>query len=138
MYTTLSEPFANFATTVTELVPDVPAKVPLAPGLVPSVPLFSPFTETVSAVTSPAMQVLAMTSRWIEEGCTFCPLTAMVQDGGWGAVGATKSVDEMEAGAGILIGCNEGFRRKTPAMMITRMIIPPMMIQGRRDLFAIR
>jgi hypothetical protein len=28
----LSAPFANFAITVTELMPEVPAKVPLAPG----------------------------------------------------------------------------------------------------------
>jgi len=60
-YTTLSAPFANFATTVTKLVPDVPAKVPLAPGLVTSVPFCAPLTETVSSVISPTMQVLAIT-----------------------------------------------------------------------------
>jgi hypothetical protein len=39
-YTTLSTPFANFATTITELLPDIPAKVPLAPGLASSIPFY--------------------------------------------------------------------------------------------------
>ena len=63
MYTTLSAPFPNFATTVTELVPEVPAKVPLAPVLVPSVPFCAPLTEAVSSVISPALQVSAITAR---------------------------------------------------------------------------
>jgi hypothetical protein len=49
----------------------------------------------------------------------------------WG----TKSVAEMEAGAGIFSGWDEGLKRA--AIMITRIMMPPMMIQGRRDLFAI-
>jgi hypothetical protein len=48
------------------------------------------------------MQVLAMTSSWIEEGGTFWPLIATVQDGGCGEVGAIKSVEEMMAGDGIV------------------------------------
>ena len=44
----------------------------------------------------------------------------------------------MEDGAGIFTGCDEGFRGNTAATMITRMMMmPPMMIQGRRDLFDI-
>jgi hypothetical protein len=35
IYSTLSAPFANFATTITVFVPDLQAKVPLAPGLAP-------------------------------------------------------------------------------------------------------
>jgi hypothetical protein len=54
------------------------------------------------------MQVLAVTPGWIEDGGTFRPLIAMVQDEGWGAVGATKSVADREAGAGIFTGCIEG------------------------------
>jgi hypothetical protein len=61
----------------------------------------------------------------------------MVQDGGCGAVGATKSVEEMMAGAGIVIGCGEGLERNRPAIRITRRMMPMMMSQGRRDLFAI-
>jgi hypothetical protein len=49
------------------------------------------------------MQVLAITWRWIDEGGTFWPLIAMVQDGGCEAVGATKSVEEMIAAAGIFL-----------------------------------
>jgi hypothetical protein len=49
------------------------------------------------------MQVLAMTWSWIDEGGTFWPLIAMVQDGGYGAVGATKSVEEMMAGGVFLL-----------------------------------
>jgi hypothetical protein len=60
----------------------------------------------------------------------------MVQDGGWGAVGATKSVEEMMAGAGIVIGCGEGLKRNRAAIRITTMMMPPMMSKGRRDLFA--
>ena len=117
-YTTLSAPFANFATTVTELVPDVPANVPLTPGLVPGIPFCFPLTETLSPVISPARQVLAMTWRWIDEGGTFWPLIAMVQDGGCGAVSATKSVGELMAGAGIVTGCGEGLYRNRAAIRI--------------------
>jgi len=59
--TTFSAPFVNFTTTVTELVPEVPAKVPLAPGLASSIPFCAPLTETMSSEISPGMQVLAMT-----------------------------------------------------------------------------
>jgi len=103
IYTTFSAPFPNFATTVTGLVPDVPAKVPLAPGLASRIPFCVPLTETLSSVISPVMQVLAITWRWIDEGGTFWPLIAMVQDGGCEAVGATKSVEEMIAAAGIFL-----------------------------------
>jgi hypothetical protein len=44
-----------------------------------------------------------MTWRWIDEGVTFWPLMATVQEGGCEAVGATKSVEEMMAGEGIFI-----------------------------------
>jgi 3-dehydroquinate synthase class II len=50
-----------------------------------------------------------------------------------GAVGATKSVEEMMAGEGIVIGCGEGLERKRAATRITRRMMPLMMIQGRRD-----
>jgi hypothetical protein len=74
-----------------------------------------------------------MTWSWIDEGGTFWPLIAMVQDGGYGAVGATKSVEEMMAGGGIFIGCGEGLERNRPAIIITRRMMPPMISQGRRD-----
>ena len=80
---------------------------------------------------------MAMTWRWIDEGGTFWPLIAMVQDGGCGAVGATKSVEEMMAGDGIVIGCGEGLERNRAATMITRRMMPLMMSQWRRDLFVI-
>ena len=48
----------------------------------------------------------------------------MVQDGGWGAVGATKSVEEMMAGAGIVIGCGEGLERNRAATIMTRRMMP--------------
>ena len=48
-----------------------------------------------------------------------------------GAVGATKSVEEMMAGAGIVIGCGEGLERNRAAIRITRRMMPPMMSQGR-------
>jgi hypothetical protein len=78
-----------------------------------------------------------MTWRRIDEGGTFWPLIAMVQDGGCGAVGATKSVEEMMAGEGIVTGCGEGLERNRVAIRITRRMMPPMMRKGRRDLFAI-
>jgi len=136
-YTTLSAPFPNFATTITVLPPDVPAKVPLAPGLASGIPFCCPLTETLSPVISPGIQVLAMTWSWIDAGGTFWPLIAMVQDGGCGAVGATKSVEEMMAGDGIFIGCGDGLERNRAATRITTMMMPTMMSQGRRDLFAI-
>jgi len=43
----------------------------------------------------------------------------MVQDGGCGAVDATKSVEEMMAGEGIVIGCGEGLKRNRAATRIT-------------------
>ena len=135
-YTTPSAPFPNFATTVTELVPGIPAKVPLAPGLASGIPFCAPLTETLSSVISPGMQVVANTSSWIEEGGTFWPLIATVQDGGCGAVGATKSVEEMMAGEGIGTGCGEGLERNRAAIRITKRMMPPMMSQGRRDRFA--
>jgi hypothetical protein len=73
---------ARFATTITELLPDVPTKVPLAPMLASSIPFCAPLTETLSPVTSPGMQVLDLTWRWIDEGGTFWPLMATVQEGG--------------------------------------------------------
>jgi hypothetical protein len=82
------------------------------------------------------MQVLAITWRWIDEGGTFRPLIATVQDGGCGAVGATKSVADMEEGDGIVAGCGEGLERNRAAIRITRRMRPMMMSQGRRDLFA--
>jgi hypothetical protein len=54
------------------------------------------------------MQVFAITWRWIDEGGIFWPLIATVQDGGCGAIGATKSVAEMPVVAGIFTGCGEG------------------------------
>jgi hypothetical protein len=48
-------------------------------------------------------------------------------------VGATKSVEEMMAGAGIVIGCGEGLKRNRAAIRITRRMMPPIMSQGRRD-----
>ena len=80
---------------------------------------------------------MAITWRWIDEGGTFWPLIAMVQDGGCGAGGATKSVEEMPVVAGIVTGCGEGLERNRAAIRITRRMMLPMMSQGRRDLFAI-
>jgi hypothetical protein len=80
------------------------------------------------------MQVLAMTWRWIDEGGTFWLFIAMVQDGGCGAVGATKSVAEIMAGDGIVTGCGERLKRNRPAIRITRRMMPPIMSKGRRDL----
>jgi hypothetical protein len=57
-----------------------------------------------------------------------------VQDGGCGAVGATKYVEEMMAGDGIVIGCGDGLKRNRAAIRITRTMMPPMMSKGRRDL----
>jgi hypothetical protein len=54
-----------------------------------------------------------------------------------GAVGATKSVEEMMAGEGIGFGCGEGLERNRAATRITRRMMPPVMSQGRRDLFDI-
>jgi len=76
-----------------------------------------------------------MTWRWIDEGGTFWLFIAMVQDGGCGAVGATKSVEEMMAGEGIGTGCGEGPERNRAAIRITRRMMPPMMSKGRRDRF---
>jgi hypothetical protein len=70
-------------------------------------------------VTSPGIQVVVITWSWIEEGGTFWPLIATVQDGGCGAVGATKSVEEMMAGAGVVTGCDEGLERNRAATRIT-------------------
>jgi len=83
------------------------------------------------------MQVVDITWRWIDEGCTYWPLIATVQDGGCGAVGATKSVEEMMAGECIVTGCGEGLERKRAAIRITRRMMPPIMSQGRRDLLDI-
>jgi hypothetical protein len=82
---------------------------------------------------SPALQVFAMTWRWIDDGANFWPLIATVQDGGCGAVGAIKSVAEMPDTAGSVIGCGEGLKRNRAAIMITRRMMPTMMSQGRRD-----
>jgi hypothetical protein len=68
-----------------------------------------------------------------DEGGIFWPFIATVQDGGCGAVGATKSVDEMMAGEGIVTGCGGGLERNRAAIRITRRIMPLMMSQGRRD-----
>ena len=76
---------------------------------------------------------MAITWRWIDEGGTFWPLIATVHDGGCGAVGATKSVEEMMAGEGLVIGCGEGLERNRAAIRITRRMMPLMMSQGRRD-----
>jgi hypothetical protein len=54
-----------------------------------------------------------------------------------GAVGATKSVEELMAGAGIVTGCGEGLERNRAATRITTRMMPPMMNQGRRDLLDI-
>jgi len=86
----------------------MPANVPLAPGRAPGIPFCAPLKETMSPVKSPGIQVLAINWRWIEEGGTFWPLIAIVQEGVRGAVGATKSVEEMMAGAGIVTGCGDG------------------------------
>jgi hypothetical protein len=73
-----------------------------------------------------------MTWRWIEEGGTFWPLMAIVQEGVRGAVvGATKSVEVMMVGDGIVTGCGEGLARNRAAIRITRRMMPPMMSQGR-------
>jgi hypothetical protein len=73
------------------------------------------------------MQVLAMTWRWIDAGGTCWPLIAMVQDGGFGAVGATKSGEEMMAGEGSVTGCGEGLERNRAEIRIPRRMMPPMM-----------
>jgi hypothetical protein len=52
-------------------------------------------------------------------------------------VGATKTVEEMMAGDGIVTGCGEGLERNRAAIRITRRMMPLMMSQGRRDLFDI-
>ena len=64
-------------------------------------------------------------------------MIATVQDGGCGAVGTTKSVEEMMAGDGIVIGCGEGLERNRAAIRITRRMMPPLMNKGRRDLLDI-
>ena len=48
-------------------------------------------------------------------------------------VGATKSVEEMMAGEGIVTGCGEGLLRNSAATRITKRMMPPMMSKGRRD-----
>jgi hypothetical protein len=88
----------------------------------------------MSPVISPGMHVLAMIWSWIDEGGTFWPLIATVHDGGCGAVGATKSVEEMMAGEGIVTGCGEGLMRNRAAIRITSRMMPPMMSHGRRVL----
>jgi len=64
----------------------------------------------------------------------------MVQSGACcGVGGATEAVGgTVSDGTGIFTGFDEGFMRNTAATMITRMMMPLMMIQGRRDLFDIR
>jgi hypothetical protein len=42
----------------------------------------------------------------------------------------------MMAGAGIVAGCGEELERNRAAIRITRRMMPPMMSQGRRELFA--
>jgi len=42
----------------------------------------------------------------------------------------------MIAGDGIVTGCGEGLERKRAAIQRMRRMMPPMMSQGRRDLFA--
>jgi hypothetical protein len=46
-------------------------------------------------------------------------LIAIVHDEGCGAVGATKSVEEMMAGAGIVFCCGDGLARNRAAIRIT-------------------
>jgi hypothetical protein len=41
------------------------------------------------------------------------------------------------AGDGIFTGCGEGLERNRAATRITRRMMPPIMSQGRRDLFDI-
>ena len=41
------------------------------------------------------------------------------------------------AGDGIVTGCGEGLERNRAATRITRRMMPPIMSQGRRDLFDI-
>ena len=60
-------------------------------------------------------------------------MIAMVRVGGWGAVGATKSVAEMIAEVGVSLGCGKGLERNKAAIMITRRMMPPMMSKGRRE-----
>jgi hypothetical protein len=43
----------------------------------------------------------------------------------------------MMAGVGIVTGCGERLKRNRAATRITRRMMPPIMSQGRRDLFAI-
>jgi len=43
----------------------------------------------------------------------------------------------MMAGEGIGIGCGDGLKRNRAAIRITRRMMPPMMSQGRRDLFVV-
>jgi hypothetical protein len=57
---------------------------------------------------------------------------ATVQGGGCEAVGATKSVEEMMAGEGSVIGCGVGREWNRAVIRITRRMIPMMMSQGRR------
>jgi len=42
----------------------------------------------------------------------------------------------MMAGVGSVTGCGEGLERNRAAIRITGRMMPPMMSQGRRDLFA--
>jgi len=78
--------------------------------------------------------------RWIDEGGTFCPLIATVQDRGCGAVGATKFVAEISVMAGILTGCGEGLKRNWAAIRTTRRIIPMSMSQdtGSYKIFSMK
>jgi hypothetical protein len=70
-YTTLPAPFANFAITVTELVPDVPVKVPLAPGLASSIPFCAPLTKDPGFGYIPWNAGISLTRIWIDEGGIF-------------------------------------------------------------------
>jgi hypothetical protein len=45
-------------------------------------PFLCPVDRDLEFSNVPGMQVLAMTWRWIDDGGTFWPLIAMVQDGG--------------------------------------------------------
>jgi hypothetical protein len=79
------------------------------------------------------MQVVAMTGRWIDEGGTFWPLMATVQEGVRGVVGATNSVAMIPVVAGIVTGYGGGLDRNREATRITRRIMLTMMSQGIWD-----
>jgi hypothetical protein len=79
---------------------------------------------------------LVITRSWTDEGGTFDPVIAIMQDGACGADTAASVGRTVITGAGIVIGCGAGLIRSTAATRITITMIPPMMRYGIRDLLS--